>query len=86
MRYWEEIFYSEGVRHWNRLPRQTVGVPILASVQAQAGEGFEQSVLVGHTLPMAGGLGLDALRGPFQPLTFMVLRARGEQYCLQCLY
>jgi len=34
------------VRHWHRLPRETVDAPIPESVQGQAGWGFEQPGLV----------------------------------------
>lgn len=45
--YKEEILYLEVVRHQNRLPRETLGVPSLdVGVQGQVGWDCEQPALV----------------------------------------
>ena len=54
------------VRHWNRLPSKAVNCPLLGSIQGQAGWGFEIPGLEEVSLPIAGGLEPEYLKGLFQ--------------------
>jgi len=55
------------VRHRKRLPRETVAAPSLAVLKARLDGGLSNLVWWKVSLPMAGGLELHDLLGPFQP-------------------
>ena len=58
------------VRHWNRLPREVVDAPSLEVFKARLDEAFSNAICWEVSLPIAVGLGLDELKGPFQPKPF----------------
>ena len=58
------------VRHWNRLPREAVAVPSLAVFKVRLDGALSNLVWWKVSLPMAAGLELDDLEGPFQPKPF----------------
>ncbi|RMC17200.1 hypothetical protein DUI87_05777 [Hirundo rustica rustica] len=58
------------VKHWNRLPREIVDVPFLEVFQTKLDESLKNLLLSKLSLPMAEGLELDELSGPFQPKPF----------------
>jgi len=49
------------VRHWKKLPRQMVDVPIPRNIPGQVGQGSEQSDLVEDAPSDSRGVGLDGL-------------------------
>ena len=74
MRYSEEILYCEGGATLEQVTQWGCACPLPGgSIQGQAGWGCEQRGLEGGgeiSLPIAGGLELDDLKGPFQPKPF----------------
>lgn len=55
---------------WSRLPGEVVGAPSLEAFGAGLGGALGGLVWWEVFLPVAGGLGLDDLRGPFRPKPF----------------
>ena len=54
------------VRHWNRLPRETVDAPSLEAFKARL-DGALSNLVYGEVfLPIAGRLELNDLKGSFQ--------------------
>ena len=58
------------VKHWNGLLREDVNVPSLEALKARLYEAVSNLVKREMSLPIAGGLELDDLKGPFQPKPF----------------
>jgi len=58
------------VRHWNRLPRETVNASSLEAFKARFDGALSNLVWREVSLPIAGELELDYLKGPFQPKSF----------------
>ena len=58
------------VRHWSRLPSEVVDVPSLEAFKARLDGALSNLVYGAVLLPIAGGLKLDGLKGPFQPNPF----------------
>jgi len=56
------------VKHWHRLPREAVDPPSLAVFKARLDGALSNLVWWKMFLLTAGGLDLDDLSGPFQPL------------------
>jgi len=81
------------VRHWNRLPREVVGVLSLEAFKARM-DGILSKVYWEVSLSTAGRLELVDLKGPFQPKPFSDsmkdkilerkrLTSHGKTYCLR---
>jgi len=66
----KEFFTVSVAKHWKRLSRELYGRSLPGIIQGQAGWDFEQRGVEGGALPIAGGLEVDDLRGPFQPKPF----------------
>ena len=66
----KKFFTVRVLRHWNRLPREAVDAPSLEALKASLDEAVSNLVQREVLLPIAGGLELDDLKGPFQPKPF----------------
>ena len=55
------------VRHWNRLPSEVVDAPYLEAFKARLDGPLSNLVYREVSLPIAEGLELDDLKGPFLP-------------------
>ena len=58
------------VRHWNKLPKEAVDAPSLEAFKAGLDGAVSSLVWWLASLPMAGGLERDGVKGPFQPTAF----------------
>ena len=58
------------VRQWDRLPSEVVGAPSLEALKARLDGAVSNLVKSKMSLPIAEGLELDDLKGPFQPKPF----------------
>ena len=58
------------VRHWDRLPREVVDASSLEMFKARLDGALSNLVWWKVSLPIAEGLELDDLYGPFQPKPF----------------
>ena len=58
------------VRHWNRLPSETVDASSLEAFKARLDVALSNLVKREVSLPVAGWLELDDLKNPFQPILF----------------
>ena len=58
------------VRHWDRLPTGVVDAPSLEAFKARLDGALRNLVKREVSLPIAGGLELHDLNGPFQPKPF----------------
>ena len=58
------------VRHWNRLPRETVDVPSLEAFKARLDGALSNLIWREVSLAMAEGLEAYDLKCPFQPKPF----------------
>ena len=67
---WKRYFTMRVVRHWNRLPRETVDVPSLEVFKARLDGVLSNLVKREVSLPIAGGLKLHDLKCFFQPKSF----------------
>jgi len=78
----KKFFTMRVVKHWNRLPREAVAAPSLVVFKARLDGALSNLVWWNLSLLMAGGLELDNLEGPFQPLPFYdsisMLAAKGR--------
>jgi len=66
----KKFFTMRVVRHWNRSPREAVAVPSLGVFKARLDGVLSNLGWWKVSLLMAGGLELNYLSGPFQPLPF----------------
>ena len=66
----KKFFTARVVRHWNTLPREVVDALSLEIFKARLDGALSNLVEREMTLPIAGGLELDDLKGPFQPKPF----------------
>jgi len=66
----KKFFTMRVVKHWNRLPRETVAAPSLAVFKDKLDGALRNLVYWKLSLLMAGGLEPDDLQDPFQPLPF----------------
>ena len=55
------------VKAWPKLPREVVDAPSLETLKARLDEALSNLVWLKMSLLIAGGLGLMASKGPFQP-------------------
>ena len=58
------------VRHWNGLPKEAVDAPSLEAFKARLDGALGSLVWWLASLPAAGGLERDGVKGPFQPTAF----------------
>ena len=63
----EKFFTVRVVRYWNRLPSKAVDAPSLEAFKARLDGALSNPV---QWEPIAGGLELNDLKGPFQPKPF----------------
>jgi len=66
----KKFFTLRVVRPWPRLPREAVAAPSLAGFKVRLDGAWSNLVSGKMYLPMAGGLELGDLQGPFQPKPF----------------
>jgi len=66
----KKFFTVRVVRHWNRLPREDVDAPTLEAFKARLDGALSSLVERAVSLPIAGGLERQHLRGPFQSKPF----------------
>ena len=59
-----------GVIHWNRLPSEVIDTCSLEALKPRLDGALGNLVWWELSLPTAGGLELDDLKGPFQPKPF----------------
>ena len=65
-----KFFTVRVVRRWNRLPSEVVDAPSLEAFKARLDGALSNLVYREVSLPIAGGLQLGDLKGPFQPKPF----------------
>jgi len=58
------------LRHWNGLYSEVVDAPSLEALKARLDEALSSLVQIEASMPIAGGLELDDLKGSFQPKLF----------------
>ncbi|PKU43720.1 hypothetical protein llap_5966 [Limosa lapponica baueri] len=63
---WKKFFTVRMVRHWNKFPREVVDAPSLEVFKTRLHGALSNRVHWEVFLPMAGGLELGDLQGPFQ--------------------
>ena len=63
----KKLFTVRVVRHWNRLPSDVVDAPYLEALKARLNGALSSMVWREVSLPEAGDLEVDHLKGPFQP-------------------
>ena len=66
----KKFFTVMVVRHWNRLPSEVVNAPSLEAFKARLDGTLSNLVQREVSLPIAGGLEILDLKGPFQPKPF----------------
>jgi len=66
----QKLFTVRVVRHWHRLSREVVDAPSLEALKARLDGAVSTLVKSKMSLPLAEGLELDDLKGPFQPKPF----------------
>jgi len=66
----KKFFTVRVVRCWNRLPREVVEAPFLEVFKARLDGSVSNLIWREESLPIAGGMGVGDLKGPFQPKPF----------------
>jgi len=66
----KKFFIVKVVRRGNKLPSEAAAAPSLAGFKVRLDRALSNLIYWKLSLPMAGGLELDDLQGPFQPKPF----------------